>query len=74
MINAIEARKLTITTLKEEREKARIIAIDALNTVFNCCIKRAAMDGNMETSIPLRITSVQNLSVITKKILFNRST
>ena len=67
MINAIEARKLAITTLKEEREKAHAIAIDALNTVFNCCIKHAAADGNMETSIPLRITSAQNLSAIAKK-------
>lgn len=68
MIKAIEARELTIATLKEEQEKAHVIVVDALNTVFNYCIKHAAMDGDMETSIyPLKIASVQNLSVIAKK-------
>lgn len=68
MISAVEARKLTIATLKEEQEKAHVVAMNALDTVFNYGIKRAAIDGEVETSIyPFKITSVQNLSEIAKK-------
>lgn len=68
MISAVEARKLAIATLKEEQEKAHVVAANALDTVFNYGIKRAAIDGEVETSIyPFKITSVQNLSKIAKK-------
>lgn len=68
MVSAVEARKLTIATLKEEQEKAHIVAVNALDTVFNYGIKRAAIDGEIETSIyPFKIPVVQNLSEIAKK-------
>lgn len=68
MINANEARKLTIATLKEEQEKACLVVKNVLDSVVNYAITRAATDGEVETSIyPFKIMPVQYLSEIAKK-------